>query len=210
MKYKCKICGYIYDDDKEKVPFDQLPDTWKCPLCGARKADFAPVTEENKKEVVIDEDIDDMEGLSVAQMSALCSNLAKGCEKQYMFREMEKFSELADYFAAVSPPSDNDSIDDIAEMLNRDLEVNYPLVSSKASADSDRGALRICAWGERVTRMLDSLVQRYLEEGEEMLKDTQIWVCTICGFVYIGDEPPALCPVCKVPSWKFKRMEARA
>ena len=210
MKYKCKICGYIYDDDKEKVPFDQLPDTWKCPLCGARKADFAPVTEENKKEVVIDEDIDDMEGLSVAQMSALCSNLAKGCEKQYMFREMEKFSELADYFAAVSSPSDNDSIDDIAEMLNRDLEVNYPLVSSKASADSDRGALRICAWGERVTRMLDSLVQRYLEEGEEMLKDTQIWVCTICGFVYIGDEPPALCPVCKVPSWKFKRMEARA
>ncbi len=210
MKYKCKICGYIYDDDKEKVPFDQLPDTWKCPLCGARKADFAPVTEEKKKEVVIDEDIDDMEGLSVAQMSALCSNLAKGCEKQYMFREMEKFSELADYFAAVSPPSDKDSIDDIAEMLNRDLEENYPLVSSKASADSDRGALRICAWGERVTRMLDSLVQRYLEEGEEMLKDTQIWVCTICGFVYIGDEPPALCPVCKVPSWKFKRMEARA
>lgn len=210
MKYKCKICGYIYDDDKEKVPFDQLPDTWKCPLCGARKADFAPVTEEKKKEVVIDEDIDDMEGLSVAQMSALCSNLAKGCEKQYMFREMEKFSELADYFAAVSPPSDKDSIDDIAEMLNRDLEENYPLVSSKASADSDRGALRICAWGERVTRMLDSLVQRYLEEGEGMLKDTQIWVCTICGFVYIGDEPPALCPVCKVPSWKFKRMEARA
>ncbi len=210
MKYKCKICGYIYDDDKEKVPFDQLPDTWKCPLCGARKADFAPVTEEKKKEVVIDEDIDDMEGLSVAQMSALCSNLAKGCEKQYMFKEMEKFTELADYFAAVSPPSDKDSIDDIAEMLNRDLEENYPLVSSKASADGDRGALRICAWGERVTRMLDSLVQRYLEEGEEMLKDTQIWVCTICGFVYIGDEPPTLCPVCKVPSWKFKKMEARA
>lgn len=210
MKYKCKICGYIYDDDKEKVPFDQLPDTWKCPLCGARKADFAPVTEEKKKEVVIDEDIDDMEGLSVAQMSALCSNLAKGCEKQYMFKEMEKFYELADYFAAVSPPSDKDSIDDIAAMLNRDLEENYPLVSSKASADSDRGALRICAWGERVTRMLDSLVQRYLEEGEDMLKDTQIWVCTICGFVYVGDEPPALCPVCKVPSWKFKRMEARA
>ena len=210
MKYKCKICGYIYDDDKEKVPFDQLPDTWKCPLCGARKSDFAPVTEEKKKEIVIEEDIGDMEGLSVAQMSALCSNLAKGCEKQYMFKEMEKFDELADYFAAVSPPSEKDDIKDIAAMINRDLDENYPLVSSKASADKDRGALRICVWGEKVTRMLDSLVQRYLEEGEEMLKDTQIWVCTICGFVYVGDQPPALCPVCKVPSWKFKRMEARA
>ena len=210
MKYRCKICGYIYDDDKEKVPFDQLPDSWKCPLCGARKSDFAPVTEEKKKEIVIDEDLDDMEGLSVAQMSALCSNLAKGCEKQYMFREMEKFNELADYFAAVSPPSEKDSIDDIAEMINKDLEENYPLVSSKASADKDRGALRICAWGEKVTRMLDSLVRRYLEEGEDMLKDTQIWVCTMCGFVYVGDRPPAVCPVCKVPDWKFQRMEARA
>ncbi len=210
MKYKCKICGYIYDDDKEKVPFDQLPDTWKCPLCGARKSDFAPVTEEKKKEIVIDEEIDDMQGLTVAQMSALCSNLAKGCEKQYMFDEMARFNELADYFASVSPPSDKDSVEDIAEMINRDLEENYPLVQSRASAESDRGALRICAWGEKVTRMLDSLVQRYLEEGEEMLKDTQIWVCTICGFVYVGDEPPALCPVCKVPSWKFKKMEARA
>ena len=94
--------------------------------------------------------------------------------------------------------------------LMKDIDENYPNVEAKASAESDRGALRIKVWGEKVTRMLSSLVQRYLEEGEEMLKDTQIWVCTICGFVYVGDEPPAMCPVCKVPSWKFKRMEARA
>ena len=210
MKYRCTICGYIYDDDKEKVPFDQLPDSWKCPLCGARKADFVPVDETVKKEIVIDDDFDEMEGLTVAQMSALCSNLAKGCEKQYMLKEMEKFNELADYFSAVSPPSEKDSVEDIAKMIMNDLDQNYPYVQSKASADGDRGALRICAWGEKVTRMLNSLVTRYLEEGEEMLKDTQIWVCTICGFVYVGDEPPALCPVCKVPSWKFKRMEVRA
>ena len=210
MKYRCTICGYIYDDDKEKVPFDQLPDSWKCPLCGARKADFVPVEGEKKKETIIEEDFDEMENLTVGQLSALCSNLAKGCEKQYKFDEMTKFNELADYFAAVSPPSEYDRVEDIAEMLMKDLDVNYPNVDAKASADGDRGALRIRVWGEKVTRMLNSLVQRYLEEGEEMLKDTQIWVCTICGFVYIGDEPPALCPVCKVPSWKFKRMEARA
>ena len=99
---------------------------------------------------------------------------------------------------------------DIADLLMKDIDENYPNVEAKASAAGDRGALRIKVWGEKVTRMLNSLVSRYLEEGEEMLKDTQIWVCTICGFVYVGDEPPALCPVCKVPSWKFKRMEARA
>ena len=29
MKYVCTICGYIYDDEKEKVKFEDLPDTWK-------------------------------------------------------------------------------------------------------------------------------------------------------------------------------------
>ena len=210
MRYRCTICGYIYDDDKEKVPFDQLPDTWKCPLCGARKADFVPVGGEKKKQVAIEEDLDDMEGLTVGQMSALCSNLAKGCEKQYRFEEMRKFNELSEYFAAAAPRSDCDRVEEIAEMLMKDLDENYPNVDSKASAAGDRGALRVRVWGEKVTRMLSSLVQRYLEEGEEMLADTQIWVCTICGFVYIGDRPPELCPVCKVPSWKFKMMEARA
>ena len=210
MKYKCTICGYIYDDDKEKVPFDKLPDDWKCPLCGARKADFKPLDEEKKVQAVIEEDFDEMENLTVGQMAALCSNLAKGCEKQYKFEEMAKFNELADYFSAICPPAGYDKVDDIAEMLMKDIEVGYPAVESVASSEGDRGALRIKVWGEKVTRMLSSLVSRYLEEGEEMLKDTQIWVCTICGFVYIGDRPPEMCPVCKVPSWKFKRMEARA
>ncbi len=210
MKYKCTICGYIYDDDKEKVPFDKLPDDWKCPLCGARKADFKPLDEERKAQAVIEEDFDEMENLTVGQMAALCSNLAKGCEKQYKFDEMAKFNELADYFLAICPPTEYDKVEDIAEMLMKDIDESYPAVESVASAEGDRGALRIKVWGEKVTRMLSSLVSRYLEEGEEMLKDTQIWVCTICGFVYVGDKPPELCPVCKVPSWKFKRMEARA
>lgn len=39
-KYQCSICGYIYDDSKEKVKFEDLPDDWKCPLCGAPKSLF--------------------------------------------------------------------------------------------------------------------------------------------------------------------------
>ena len=42
---------------------------------------------------------------------------------------------------------------------------------------------------------------------EEMLKDESIWLCTICGFIYIGKNPPELCPVCKVPSYKFEKVE---
>ena len=39
-QYKCSLCGYIYDDSKEKVKFEDLPDDWKCPLCGAPKSLF--------------------------------------------------------------------------------------------------------------------------------------------------------------------------
>ena len=39
-KYRCKICGYIYDDAKEIVKFEDLPEDWVCPLCGASKDMF--------------------------------------------------------------------------------------------------------------------------------------------------------------------------
>ena len=39
-KYKCSICGYIYDDAKEKVKFEDLEDDWKCPICGVSKDKF--------------------------------------------------------------------------------------------------------------------------------------------------------------------------
>jgi len=44
-KHVCTICGYIYDDAKEKVPFKDLPETWTCPLCGAPKSAFKKVEE---------------------------------------------------------------------------------------------------------------------------------------------------------------------
>lgn len=50
-KYKCNICGYIYDPakgDKDGnippgTPFEKLPDDWVCPVCGASKSEFEPL-----------------------------------------------------------------------------------------------------------------------------------------------------------------------
>ena len=33
------------------------------------------------------------------------------------------------------------------------------------------------------------------------------FVCTVCGYIYEGDAPPAECPVCHVKSDKFKPVE---
>ena len=211
MKYICQICGYVYDDAKEKVPFEELPDDWKCPLCGAAKSDFKPEANGDEKKVVtaIEPMEEDLEKLSAGQLAALCSNLARGCEKQYKQEEADLFKQLADYFTAVVPTVNDASAEKLAKELQTDAN-NYAAVRATADANADRGAARVCVWGEKVTRMLSSLVNRYLNEGEAMLKDTNIWVCTTCGFVYIGDTPPQLCPVCKVPDWKFEKIEGRA
>lgn len=209
MKYVCQICGYIYDDTKEKVPFEQLPADWKCPLCGAAKTDFKPGTADGEKEKPVTVPIEaELVNLSVGQLAALCSNLARGCEKQYKTEESKLFSELADYFTAAVPAVSDATVEKLAADLQEDAE-NYAGVRATADASGDRGAARVCVWGEKVTRMLSSLVSRYLNEGEKMLEGTNIWVCTTCGFVYIGEQAPQLCPVCKVPAWKFEKIEGR-
>ncbi len=212
MRYVCRICGYIYDEEAEGVPFGELPDDWKCPLCGAAKADFLPEKreEEPKRAAVAYETFDrDAQKLSAGQLAALCSNLARGCEKQYKAEEAELFAELARHFTAAVPPCEDATVEKLADDLTRDAE-DYASVRAAADAAGDRGAARVCVWGEKVTRILSSLVQRYLKEGEALLEGTQIWVCSVCGFVYIGNEPPKLCPVCKVPAWKFDQVAGRA
>ena len=52
-KYECTVCGYVYDpaagDPDGNIPpgtaFEDLPDSWVCPVCGAAKSDFEKVAE---------------------------------------------------------------------------------------------------------------------------------------------------------------------
>ena len=47
-KYKCTVCGYIYDPElgdpdngvAPGTPFEELPDNWVCPVCGVGKSEF--------------------------------------------------------------------------------------------------------------------------------------------------------------------------
>ena len=39
-KYVCSLCGYEYDEEVEGVAFEDLPEDWVCPLCGATKDEF--------------------------------------------------------------------------------------------------------------------------------------------------------------------------
>lgn len=208
----CKICGYVYDEEKEGLPFSQLPDSWVCPLCGTDKGSFAPEKASpeaapSTAPIHID---GDMRQLSAGELSALCSNLGRGCEKQYKDAEAALFRQLADFFAAAVPEVPDGDMARLAELIRGDMEEGYPALRSAAEAAADRGTLRVCTWGEKVTGILGSLLRRYQKEGEALLENTQVWVCSVCGFIYIGDQAPELCPVCKVPAWKFDRIEGRS
>ena len=58
MKFVCNLCGYEYDPKvgdidsgvDAGVDFDDLPDGWVCPFCGAGKEEFEPVKEDEDEE----------------------------------------------------------------------------------------------------------------------------------------------------------------
>ncbi|MBS7657122.1 rubredoxin [Candidatus Bathyarchaeota archaeon] len=50
-KWKCSVCGFIYDSDygdpenniKPSTSFEELSENWKCPICGAPKNAFRKI-----------------------------------------------------------------------------------------------------------------------------------------------------------------------
>ena len=219
-KYICSICGYEYDE-QSGIPesgitpgtkWEDLPDDWVCPLCGADKTEFKKQGESSsakKASVTKIEASEDIKELSPLEISAICTNLARGCEKQYKLKEASLFTELAGYFKAAAAPADEPNIEKLINLIEKDLEEGFPNANAITSDNNDRGAMRALVWSEKVTRILKSLMARYQKEGDTMLENTGVYVCTICGFIYIGDQLPEICPVCKVPNWKFEKIEGR-
>ena len=48
MKYFCHMCGYIYDEKTMKVKWEDLPDDYKCPVCGAPIGGFYKLEDEEQ------------------------------------------------------------------------------------------------------------------------------------------------------------------
>jgi rubredoxin len=50
-KWQCTVCGYIYNPNEGDpgnnvnpgTPFEELPEDWVCPVCGASKEQFEEI-----------------------------------------------------------------------------------------------------------------------------------------------------------------------
>ena len=218
-KFICSICGYIYDEaigDPERgiapgTKWNDVSEDWNCPLCGAMKSDFAEDKIEKKpfyQELrVTENEVDSIRELSFEEVSAFCSNFSKGCTKQYRLEEAELFNQLAEFYNAKSDPAGKGQLKDISTLIEQDLASGYVQANLIAADASDRGALRALVWGEKVTRMVNSILSRYEKQKDALLENTHVYVCDICGFVFIGDELPEICPVCKVPNKKITEIK---
>ena len=208
-RYRCKICGHVYDEAKEQVKFVDLPDDWKCPLCGAPKNLFEEIKEEKSMNVtqMIEEEMnptsfdEDLRNLSSLELSLICSNLARGCEKQYLEKERQLFQELATYYEE-KDSSKEGTLNDVKQIVGQDLKQQEHAMNV-ADSHQDRGAKRVLTWAGKSTNIMNMILDNYEKKGIDYLKNTKIWVCDICGFVYIGDVPPTVCPICKVPNFKI-------
>lgn len=50
-KWECDVCGWVYDENEGDpdsgiepgTKFEDIPDDWVCPMCGASKEDFTKI-----------------------------------------------------------------------------------------------------------------------------------------------------------------------
>jgi len=145
----------------------------------------------------------DPRDLSNGEISAICSNLAKACEKQLLLDQMTAFSALASYFKAKTVASGSQTLTEMSSMLKNDLDSTLSTAKTAAEANADRGAMRSLVWNERVSTATKVLLDRYDAEGNDLFENKKVFVCEICGYVLVDKELPDVCPVCKVPKFRI-------
>ncbi len=217
--YICSICGFDYDEatgDPARgiapgTKWEDVPEDWVCPICGADKSMFnlqGGKEPQQQAAAAAPQDTGRPGSAEAKQMAVMASNLARGAGKQYRAEMSGEFTRIADYYEAQSQPEGD--LNTVAQLLQQDLATGYPGAFAAAQQAKDRGALRALTWGEKVSRIQSTLITRYQKEGDAAFEGTNLFVCDACGFIFVGDEAPDICPVCKVPSFKFNQIQRGA
>ena len=137
-------------------------------------------------------------------LSVVFSNLAKAAEKQQNYEEADEFGRMAESCDAAV--SEQGGRSELSDMIAADLEQSYPIIQKEAEAAGDRGVQRALRWGSKVTAIHKSLIDRYESKGDELFEEKGLFLCEACGFIFLGDSVPVVCPVCKAPSARFSKI----
>ena len=227
-KYKCKICGHIYDpaqgDPTQGIApgtaFDDLPATWKCPRCKKDKSFFEAVeeakasnpyagtqTEKNLLEAFAGESqarnkytyfASKAKKEGYEQIAALFLQTAEN-EKEHA---KLWFKELC----GIGTTAEN--LLAAAEGENHEWTDMYEGFAKTAEAE---GFPELAAKFRGVAAIEKHHEERYrallhnVETREVFAKsEVKVWECRNCGHIVVGTAAPEVCPVCNHPQSYFE------
>ncbi|MBI9104016.1 MAG: rubrerythrin family protein [Spirochaetales bacterium] len=143
--------------------------------------------------------------LSGNARAVIFSNLAKASEKQMDSPKAVEFSRLSEESWCKS--TSDDGLEVLMKRMEESLAGDYPGIQKDAEALGDRGVQRALKWGQKVTMLQKTLIGRFLSGGESIMDNKDLYICEACGFIFLGAEVPAQCPVCKAPETRFSKIK---
>ncbi len=95
-------------------------------------------------------------------------------------------------------------------IMGEEFEINemYPAYIEVAKLQGDRAAELSFRWAleaEKIHAKLFREAKKYVDQGKDWPLDGYIWICPVCGFTYVGREPPEKCPICGALGRTFKK-----
>ncbi len=227
-KYKCKICGHVYDpaqgDPTQGIApgtaFEDLPASWKCPRCKKDKSFFEAVeeakasnpyagtqTEKNLLEAFAGESqarnkytyfASKAKKEGYEQIAALFLQTAEN-EKEHA---KLWFKELC----GIGTTAEN--LLAAAEGENHEWTDMYEGFAKTAEAE---GFPELAAKFRGVAAIEKHHEERYrallhnVETREVFAKsEVKVWECRNCGHIVVGTAAPEVCPVCNHPQSYFE------
>ncbi|MDD6259139.1 MAG: ferritin family protein [Erysipelotrichaceae bacterium] len=222
MKYRCTVCGYIYDEEKEGTKWEDLPADWTCPLCHVGKDKFEAVKEEKKNPYAGTKTeknlLEAFAGESQArnkytyfasvakkqgfeQIAALFLKTADN-EKEHAklwFKELGMLGDTEENLEA-GAEGENYEWTDMYERMAKDAEEEG--FTELAAKFRGVGAIEK-THEERYRKLLHNVKMKEVFKKSEV----KVWECRNCGHIVVGTEAPDVCPVCGHPQSFFEVRE---
>ena len=201
-RWKCAVCGYIHEGAKP-------PDF--CPVCGAHKFQFIlyeklPEPLEKKlKEAFAGESKAHMRNLAFAkkaeedgfpQIARLFRSVAEA--------ERVHAAEYLKYLEGVIGETEDNLKAAFESEIKAKTDIYPPFIQEAFSLKRED-----VAWSfSRAKDVEERHAKLYKDALAAMIteKETEYYVCQICGYVFDGDLPDE-CPVCRAKKENFKRVD---
>ena len=215
-KFRCKVCGYIYEGD-------ELPADFVCPLCHKGVEVFEEVQEapaaggDNR-----------LKGTKTAEnLATAFAGESQARNKYTYFAEVarrEGYEQLAEIFLSTARNEQEHArlwfdllggIGDTAANLKAAAEgENYEwtdMYDGFAKTAEEEGFHELAARFRLVAAIEKHHEERYrallhnVEMAEVFAKsEVKVWECRNCGHIVIGEKAPEICPACNHPQSYFE------